>query len=502
MAKTPHQELIKKINQAKPEKLKSVLLKMSSMDPQMTSLILAIFNDTPVNVDVESDLEFESVPDPVVDREEDNFPQVPKMSQAEIDQAIRHYRGVISNELREQRQEPWTFGKISELEQFFANLLGEVSDQYGRINVPFELGMPLVLMIIKNQMKIFGETNTEESIYDSLNDSFIVLARLVDAYASRLGAQDKIKYMEQVLKLFKSNLFHRYDDIRYDFVTTTVPLATPSIEKEILTASENLVKKAGYWDNGDLKDFHGALRLNIALTDGNMTLAREIVSANPDNEVALDELITYLRSTQNFDEAEQLAINAPRDTREQKQKWDEVLSMIYMQSGESEKLLTLTKQQLMSHQKNIYGIYKRMLEQRGEWDKAYPELMTELEENLTRYEFGDILVTEENYPKLFEQLEKYHSAPMIRHYLEFIYPEMKKKMTDLYYKSVILPDTKKSSPSSPKQLSKDLTDFLKVSKDRNTVQTWLNQLTSQLAKKPKFLEILPDVQRAIELLNS
>ena len=52
MANNSQQELLKTINQAKPEKLKNVLLKMGSLDPDMAALILAIFNDIPVDLDI------------------------------------------------------------------------------------------------------------------------------------------------------------------------------------------------------------------------------------------------------------------------------------------------------------------------------------------------------------------------------------------------------------------------------------------------------------------
>ncbi|WCJ51116.1 hypothetical protein OKF32_07405 [Lentilactobacillus buchneri] len=93
MANNSQQELLKTINQAKPEKLKNVLLKMGSLDPDMAALILAIFNDIPVDLDIDAGFEVDHdtvEADPLPSTNPDTDPQA-------IEEEIRHVRGVISN---------------------------------------------------------------------------------------------------------------------------------------------------------------------------------------------------------------------------------------------------------------------------------------------------------------------------------------------------------------------------------------------------------------------
>ncbi|ORN11673.1 hypothetical protein FAM21834_00592 [Lentilactobacillus parabuchneri] len=55
MGKSPQQEVFKKINQAKTDELKKVLLNLSALHPQMAQMILAVFNNQPVDLEVKTD---------------------------------------------------------------------------------------------------------------------------------------------------------------------------------------------------------------------------------------------------------------------------------------------------------------------------------------------------------------------------------------------------------------------------------------------------------------
>ncbi len=96
-------------------------------------------------------------------------------------------------------------------------------------------------------------------------------------------------------------------------------------------------------------------------------------------------------------------------------------------SDQKAKVIPLLRKRVLSHQTNAYELYKNIMIDDNLWEKIYPNFLKEMEKKLTRYEFGDILVTEKEYSKLLDQLKKYNSAPMIRKYLPELYPHRKKR---------------------------------------------------------------------------
>ena len=204
MANNSQQELLKTINQAKPEKLKNVLLKMGSLDPDMAALILAIFNDIPVDLDIDAGFEVDHdtvEADPLPSTNPDTDPQA-------IEEEIRHVRGVISNQLQIARESDWDWNGMNNLVNFFSDLLGEVIDDTGELKVPFALGFPVALMVVQNQMKVFSEDSLSPmTLEDSVNNVLGVIIDLINESGSHLPVNEREKYLDQALKLFGSPVF-------------------------------------------------------------------------------------------------------------------------------------------------------------------------------------------------------------------------------------------------------------------------------------------------------
>ena len=86
---------------------------------------------------------------------------------------------------------------------------------------------------------------------------------------------------------------------------------------------------------------------------------------------------------------------------------------------------------------------------------------------------------------------------MIRNYLRQIYPAVKNKMIPLYHDVVLIPQSQKTAANAPKQLEKDLSNFLEISHDATTVQKWVDELKQRLSGQTSFLEGLEIVQTQI-----
>lgn len=496
MGKSPQQEVFKKINQAKTDELKKVLLNLSALHPQMAQMILAVFNNQPVDLEVKTD-----------EQDQYDFPQNERVTSEElqvdekaIESEIRHIRGVISNEIRIGNESGWTYSEIQHLNHFFLDFLTEIIGPTGHAEVPFQLGFPSLLIIIKNLMVVYRDNTYENNdILQTIEETFDGLEEFVFQYAGRLNVKLQKKYLKQALKLFGSNAFQGYDNLRYEFIESIHEMITRDVADEVIAASDKLVKNADFWDNGDRKTQHIILRIMIAVQTGQIGLAKEIATANMDIDDIRQQWVSFLESQENFDEAEKILLEAPRNNAWQKERWDDSLTGLYVMSDQKAKVIPLLRKRVLSHQTNAYELYKNIMIDDNLWEKIYPNFLKEMEKKLTRYEFGDILVTEKEYSKLLDQLKKYNSAPMIRKYLPELYPHRKKEVAALYYDKVVVPESKKDSANAPRQLRKDLDDFFEVSGDGKLVQRWIKQLQLQLADKPEFLEFLSLATRNIEM---
>lgn len=491
MANNSQQELLKTINQAKPEKLKNVLLKMGSLDPDMAALILAIFNDIPVDLDIDAGFEVDHdtvEADPLPSTNPDTDPQA-------IEEEIRHVRGVIYNQLQIARESDWDWNGMNNLVNFFSDLLGEVIDDTGELKVPFALGFPVALMVVQNQMKVFSEDSLSPmTLEDSVNNALGVIIDLINESGSHLPVNEREKYLDQALKLFSSPVFKDLEIFRYEFIDDVLGLVTKQTANKVIKASERIMKQSTLWDEDQRKKHHLMLRLHLYLALGDLGVAQEIAIANMDDDDVRKQWFFVLKSHHRYDEAKELALDVPRYRRKD---WDELLSNMYQELGETDELIALLRKRLLNHQTAVYQQYKQLLVECHEWQRVYPDLLKQLETKLSRYEYGDILALEREYSKLFEQLKKYQSAPMIRNYLRQIYPAVKDKMIPLYHDVVLIPQSQKTAANAPKQLEKDLSNFLEISHDATTVQKWVDELKQRLSGQTSFLEGLEIVQTQI-----
>lgn len=81
----------------------------------MAQMILAVFNNQPVDLEVKTD-----------EQDQYDFPQNERVTSEElqvdekaIESEIRHIRGVISNEIRIGNESGWTYSEIQHLNHFF-----------------------------------------------------------------------------------------------------------------------------------------------------------------------------------------------------------------------------------------------------------------------------------------------------------------------------------------------------------------------------------------------
>lgn len=487
MVKDIQQELFKKINQAQPEELRNLILRLASFDDNMAGVILAVMNEEPVQV---------SHPNRQgVDTNEGG-------DRDAIEKEIRHIRGVISNEIFENggNSEYLKPRQTENLIEFFEGLVNEIQGRVEQDTIPVELSVRLLLMVYQNQIQLLPKiTDHTEKFEDTAQNALFALEEAV-SNPENFSEATKNKLMQQVIKLFKKSIFKGLPEQRYDLFYTALPLVTEETAPKMIAVSEKQKKQFSVFDFLYLESNQLILQIRIALQLGHMDLAQEIIDAHLDNDMVCSEYVAILEATKDFKKAEQVIIGAIADNVGAPAVWRTRLAQLYRLTNQDNKLEQLLKDDLLRGNVLAFKEYKDLLVSQHRWEAEYPNLLAELEDNLGRYDLCEILLQEKEYTKLIGQLKKYNSMVMIRRYAPAIYKFAKKPVTDLYFESVVIPQSKKKTASGPAQLASDIIKFLNFSKDLNTTQKWVTQLKEKLGEKGNFRDAFDKIDNSIQKL--
>ncbi|AFR99236.1 tetratricopeptide repeat protein [Lentilactobacillus buchneri] len=488
MNKDDQKELITKINKMQPEEIKNFVLRLASLDDNLAGVILTVLNDEPIEA---------SHPDreaPLA-----NGSSFTEVDQEAVERDIRRIRGLVSNSIRETvgNTDYLTPKKTEELTEFFNHLVKRFQDGYKSGEMPIELTVPLLLMLYQNQIqllpKVVGRRDTFE---DGCNGVLSALEEVI-GNGNSLSANKKNRLMQQVIKLFKKNIFQGFPQERYDLFYATLPLVTEETAPKMLTVSNKLKKQASILDMIYLESNQIILKLRIALILGHKDEAQQIIDDNITNDNVRLEYVSILEAQKKYAKAEEVIQDALTNNVGDRRMWRFQLGQIYELTNQINKLKQLLKDDLMSGNIQVYKEYKDLLVKNNEWKHEYPQLLTELEDNLGRYDYCEILLQEKEYTKLIDQLKKYNSMVMIRKYAPEIYQSAKIPVTDLYLKSVVIPQSNKKTVTGPAQLASDISKFLNFSGDLKTTKKWVHQLRARLGDNEKFRDAFDKMDDSI-----
>lgn len=489
MVKDIQQELFKKINHAQPEELKTLILRLASLDDNLAGVILAVLNNEPVQAS-----------HPNSQNGDSNETEYSEVDQNAVDMEIRHIRDVISEEISANGGDLDYLKprQIRALTEFFEGVIDEIQDGIHHGDIPLELSVPLLLLTYQNQVQLLPKTVENTQLFkDSLQDTMFALEEAVSDPES-INENIKNRLMQQVISLFKKSIFKGMPEERYDLFFTALPLVTEKTAPKMITVSEKLEKQDSIFDMLYLESNQIMLQIRIALQLGHMDRAQQIIDDHMDNDTVLSEYVLILEAQKNFTKAEQVIQDAITRKVGDPRQWHSKLAQIYRLTNQDDKLKNLLKDELLSGNIHVYKQYKDFLVGKHEWKKEYPRLLDELEDNLGRYDYCEILLQEKEYTKLIDQLKKYNSMAMIRRYAPDIYKFAKQPVTELYLNSVVIPQSNKKTASGPAQLASDITKFLNFSKDLDTTKKWVKQLKGRLGKTGKFRDAFGKVDDSID----
>lgn len=235
MNKDDQKELITKINKMQPEEIKNFVLRLASLDDNLAGVILTVLNDEPIEV---------SHPDreaPLA-----NGSSFTEVDQEAVERDIRRIRELVSNSIRE------TVGNTDYLTpkktEFFNHLVKRFQDGYKSGEMPIELTVPLLLMLYQNQIQLLPKVVGRRDTFEDGRNGVLSALEEVIGNANSLSSNKKNQLMQQVIKLFKKNIFQGFPQERYDLFYATLPLVTEETAPKMLTVSNKLKKQASILD--------------------------------------------------------------------------------------------------------------------------------------------------------------------------------------------------------------------------------------------------------------
>ena len=150
-------------------------------------------------------------------------------------------------------------------------------------------------------------------------------------------------------------------------------------------------------------------------------------------KLAFDHAMT----TKDYPLAERLAVESEWTgrRREGAPDWDELLFRVYQESGDTEKMRTLSRRLLLEGDLAYYPILKATYED-GQWEKVVDGLLDELQNSdrknwpYTGNPYPEVLKAEKKIGRLLAYVQK--SPSLVRYYQGELLPRYQKEVFDLY----------------------------------------------------------------------
>lgn len=315
------------------------------------------------------------------------------------------------------------------------------------------------------------------SLSFTMDEGMTLLGKLAGQIASN-GTEEQQKLLfTKAMNTSKKKLFEGWESEAFRLLVAVLPLVNQKNRKKFVTIYEKIFAESAS-DYGYLKSYRLKLSVQLYLHFSEEEEALRVMDSNLTDSEIYRLRMDYALKNKDYVVAEKMAINKiknnPRMNFHYLKEWYEDLVMIYTETHSDEKLLEVYHQMVLKGDFNAYKTYKQLLIERKQWNNVYPELLIELENKLSRYEYAIILANEGELDKLFVVVSK------------------EKSMLEPEYGSLLFP----KYPGEVTSLFKELVfENLAAAKDRRTYQQ-VTRLISQYSRygyKPQALSWIEEI---------
>ncbi|MCT3398868.1 hypothetical protein [Lentilactobacillus hilgardii] len=436
--------------------------------------------------------------------------------------------------------------KLSELRAYIRNIIGDNNDR-GFIDyhdcitvcdvlddithkaakvVPTEdlnFAIQEVLMVIRSTIGFLERADDSSGCTtETLDFAFATLEKLSKAAATVLSDQQKTALIKSAVQVFNLKIFDDWDNFRYAIFEKTMPLISKNslklMEKATAKISDRYAhaapKDSDFFDDVDFTDNYKDFQLNEIkaynanlksmglITIGDFAAAKKVMAENITFNSVRKTAIDFYLSQKDFRTAEKLAVNgalSKNNNLDDQATWFDYLEKIYLQTKDYHKLAGVYKSRLLqptwgSFNLDDYKKLKGVIQMHGDWQQAYPALLTEFSQKLTPTDYASILSFEKETTKLMAVVGKVPS--LVSEHGKTLFKRFPDKVTTLYYKALVDQDIG-NTRKHYRELGRTIRHYADYG-DKGMARYWCQQLIKQY---PRRSALIDEMQKAYELID-
>lgn len=252
----------------------------------------------------------------------------------------------------------------------------------------------------------------------------------------------------------------------------------------------------------EIKAYNANLKSMCLITIGDFAAAKKVMAENITFNSVRKTAIDFYLSQKDFRTAEKLAVNgalSKNNSLDDQATWFDYLEKIYLQTKDYHKLAGAYKSRLLqptwgSFNLDDYKKLKGVIQMHGDWQQAYPALLTEFSQKLTPTDYASILSFEKETAKLMAVVEKVPS--LVAEHGRVLFKQFPDKVTTLYYKALVDQDIG-NTRKHYRELGRTIRHYADYG-DKGMARYWCQQLIKQY---PRRSALIDEMQKAYELID-
>lgn len=206
--------------------------------------------------------------------------------------------------------------------------------------------------------------------------------------------------------------------------------------------------------------------------------------------IIIDDISEYVAkkyiNEKKYDLAEELCIEKIKSSDYPK-RWISLLSSVYEESKQFDKQLKIELDLLLDGNSNSYATVKNLMKKFDLWNKNRDDLLEELSQKLSVYNYADILRDEKEYDKLLNLVQTHRF--LIKSYFSFIATECPKDAYKLYFDYIVYLAERSSSRKEYQSCCKEIKTLYNAGGAAEAKQLVMF-LKNKYQRKPAFLDEL------------